>query len=175
MTRFLHHVIYQKPIALTHTAFLVRIGMPPKARKTTVDAPRRPDDPLADAFRRWGYLAADLDPLGRLVPYEHPDVRDAVALAAQTDVERWRTIYTRCLGIEYMHMIERERVEWVREVVEHGMPEIDERWVLGRLMETELFERFLHARYVGSKRFSIEGVAGLIPLQIGRASCRERV
>jgi 2-oxoglutarate dehydrogenase E1 component len=91
-------------------------------------------------------------------------VRDTIALAAQTDVERWRTIYTRCLGIEYMHMVERERVEWVREVVERGMPEIDERWVLGRLMETELFERFLHARYVGSKRFSIEGMAGLIPL-----------
>jgi len=138
--------------------------MPTKARKTTADAPRQADDPLAEAFRRWGYLAADLDPLGRLVPFEHPDLRDAVASADQSDVERWRAIYTRCLGIEYMHMIERDRVEWVREAVERGMPEIDERWVLGRLMETELFERFLHARYVGSKRFSIEGVAGLIPL-----------
>jgi 2-oxoglutarate dehydrogenase E1 component len=121
-------------------------------------------DPLADAFRRWGFLAADLDPLERLQPYSHPDLEEAVAGARGSDVERWRSIYSSVVGIEYMHMVQRDRVEWVREYVEKGAPEIDERWILGRLMESELFERFLHSRYVGSKRFSIDGVAGLIPL-----------
>ena len=34
-------------------------------------------DPLADAFRRWGYLQSDLDPMGRIAPFEHPDLADA--------------------------------------------------------------------------------------------------
>jgi 2-oxoglutarate dehydrogenase E1 component len=125
---------------------------------------KREFDPLADAFRRWGYLAASLDPLERIVPYVHPDLEAAMAGAKKDDVEHWQSIYTGCLGVEFMHMVEPDRVDWVREMVERGMPETDERWILARLMESELFERFLHARYVGSKRFSIDGVAGLIIL-----------
>jgi 2-oxoglutarate dehydrogenase E1 component len=94
----------------------------------------------------------------------HPDLSDAVAKADPSDVERWKSAYSTTMGIEFMHMVDRERIEWVRDFVERGMPEVDERWILGRLMESELFERFLHSRYVGSKRFSIDGVAGLITL-----------
>ena len=121
-------------------------------------------DPLADAFRRWGYLAANLDPLNRIVPYEHPDLAEAIAGAKPGDLERWNSIYRANLGFEFMHMVDRDRVEWRRESRERGMPQADEKWILGRIMESELFERFLHSRYVGSKRFSIDGVAGLIPL-----------
>ncbi|MGD8412905.1 MAG: 2-oxoglutarate dehydrogenase E1 component [Candidatus Latescibacterota bacterium] len=123
----------------------------------------RKRDPLAEAFRRWGYLSANLDPLNRLAPYEHPDLTEAIA-AADDDVARWKSIYTGDLGFEFMHMVERDRVDWVSENVEKGMTEVDDKWILARLMESELFERFLHSRYVGSKRFSIDGVAGLIPL-----------
>ncbi len=121
-------------------------------------------DPLADAFRRWGYLDANLDPLERLAPFVHPDLEEAIAAAQPVEVDKWRSIYSSCLGIEYMHMVDRDRVAWVREYVEAGRPPVDEKRILGRLMESELFERFLHSRYVGSKRFSIDGVAGLIPL-----------
>jgi len=121
-------------------------------------------DPLADAFRRWGYLAANLDPLERIVPFTHPDLEEEIAAADADAVDRWKSVYSASMGIEFMHMVDRERVDWVRETVERGMPEVDERWILGRLMESELFERFLHSRYVGSKRFSIDGVAGLITL-----------
>ena len=121
-------------------------------------------DPLADAFRRWGYLAGNLDPLERIVPFTHPDLADAIAAAKQDDVDRWRSIYSSCLGIEFMHMVDREKVDWMRETIEKGMPEVDVRRILGRLMESEMFERFLHSRYVGSKRFSIDGIAGLITL-----------
>jgi 2-oxoglutarate dehydrogenase E1 component len=124
----------------------------------------RTHDPLADAFRRWGYLAANLDPLDRYTPFEHPDLAEAAAGAAPGDVARWRSVYAGELGFEFMHMVDRDRVDWMREYIERGMPEVDEKWILGRIMESELFERFLHARYVGSKRFSIDGVAGLIPL-----------
>jgi 2-oxoglutarate dehydrogenase E1 component len=121
-------------------------------------------DPLADAFRRWGYLAAGLDPLERMEPYTHPDLADAIAAAEPSEVERWKSVYSSCMGIEFMHMIERDRVDWVRDFVERGKPEVDNHWILERLMESELFERFLHSRYVGSKRFSIDGIAGMIPL-----------
>jgi 2-oxoglutarate dehydrogenase E1 component len=109
-------------------------------------------------------LKANLDPLERIVPLTHPDLADAIATAKQDDVDHWRAIYSSCLGIEFMHMVDREKVDWMRETIEKGMPEVDGRRILRRLMESELFERFLHSRYVGSKRFSIDGVAGLITL-----------
>lgn len=121
-------------------------------------------DPLADAFRRWGYLLTDLDPLGRMQPYEHPDIADAVAAAGEAEAEKWRALYCGPIGFEFMHMMERDRVEWMRDAIEAGPPAVDSRWVLSRLMETELFEKFLHLKYVGSKRFSVEGVAAMIPL-----------
>jgi 2-oxoglutarate dehydrogenase complex dehydrogenase (E1) component-like enzyme len=73
-------------------------------------------------------------------------------------------MYCGAIGFEFMHIVQRDRVEWVRDMIEAGPTPVESRWVLQRLMEVELFERFLHLKYVGSKRFSIEGVAALIPL-----------
>lgn len=126
--------------------------------------PELAPDPVADAYRRWGYLQANVDPLQRLAPYEHPDIVDAVTIATREEREKWRSIYCGALGFEFMHMVQRDRVEWMRGAVEAGPGAVDSKWVLSRLMEVELFERFLHMKYVGSKRFSIEGVAALIPL-----------
>jgi len=50
-------------------------------------------DPVADAFRRWGYLQANIDPLGRLQPFEHPDLADARALGAAPELERLNSLY----------------------------------------------------------------------------------
>ncbi len=133
----------------------------------TVNVSRVPvtaPDPVADAFRRWGYLLASIDPLGRMQTIEHPDITDARSLGDPGEVERLAGVYCGTVGFEFMHMVDRERVEWMRETIEAGQPDVDSRWVLGRLMETELFEKFLHLKYVGSKRFSCEGVAGMIPL-----------
>lgn len=127
-------------------------------------APLAAPDPVADAYRRWGFLQADIDPLQRLAPYVHPDIADALSLGSRDENERWRSMYCGSIGFEFMHMVERERVEWMREMIESDPTPIDSLWVLSRLMEVELFERFLHLKYVGSKRFSIEGVAALIPL-----------
>jgi 2-oxoglutarate dehydrogenase E1 component len=135
-----------------------------EARLGRVAAPELAPDPVADAYRRWGYLQANLDPLARIAPYEHPDITDARALGSRDDQHKWQSIYCGSVGFEFMHMVQRERVEWMREMIEAGPTPVDSRWVLQRLMEVELFERFLHLKYVGSKRFSIEGVAALIPL-----------
>ncbi|MEJ2720807.1 MAG: thiamine pyrophosphate-dependent enzyme, partial [bacterium] len=129
------------------------------ARPTVADV-----DLLADAYRRWGYLQADIDSLNRLAPYEHPDIAEMSAVADPEAVAKWRQVYCGPIGVEFMHMTDRERCRWVAEWMETDHPLPDDRSMLESLARSELFERFLHKRYVGSKRYSIEGVAGVIPL-----------
>jgi 2-oxoglutarate dehydrogenase E1 component len=122
-----------------------------------------PDDATAEAFRRWGYLQADLDPLGRLAPFPHPDLDDAPPEAAA----RWRPLYCGAIGAEFMHLPYPERCHFVAARMEAPIPASDPERILRRLAEAELFERFLHARYVGTKRYSLEGAAALLPLLDG--------
>ncbi len=123
-----------------------------------------PPNPVAEAFRRWGYLMASIDPFDRIKPYEHPDITDAMASGDANDVARYREVYCSSLGVEFMHLVDRDQQRWIRDAMEAGMPEVDRDYVLSRLMDSELFERFMHSRYVGSKRFSSDGVAGIVPL-----------
>lgn len=121
-------------------------------------------DPLAAAYRRWGYLQADLDGLGRLKPIVHGDIEDARSGADPEDDARWRRMYCGRIAAEFMHIADRERAAWVAERMEGEYAIDTPDAILRRLAQTELFERFLHARYVGSKRYSLEGAAGVIPL-----------
>jgi len=114
----------------------------------------------ADAFRRWGYLQADLDPLGRLPPFPHPDLDGAPA----EEAARWRPLYCGTIGAEFMHLPYPVRSRFVAARMESPRPANDRERILRRLAEAELFERFLHARYVGTKRYSLEGGAALLPL-----------
>jgi 2-oxoglutarate dehydrogenase E1 component len=140
---------------------------------TTTRQPRQPapnprsharEEDLADAFRRWGYLQARIDSLGRLEEFEHPDISDAARGLPAELVAKWRDAYAGSVGVEFMHLEDRERARWVAARMESDQPQPDRRKIVGVLARSELFERFLHTRYVGSKRYSIEGVAGLIPL-----------
>jgi len=117
-------------------------------------------DDVADRFRRWGYLQAELDFLGRLPPQAHRELDDvAPELAAP-----WRARYCGRLGVEFMHMADPERRDWIAARMESEPAVVDATRVLDQLAAAELFERFLHARYVGSKRYSLEGAAALVPL-----------
>jgi 2-oxoglutarate dehydrogenase E1 component len=112
-----------------------------------------------ESYRRWGYLAANLDPLGFLAPVEHPDlVRDGPAAAAA------RKFYCGTIGAEFAHIDDSDRRRWIAEKLESASPEPDRGYILERLIRSELFEQVLQARYLGSKRFSLEGVTALIPL-----------
>ncbi len=121
-------------------------------------------DPLAMAYRRWGYLRATIDPLGRLEPLLHRDIEEAEAKADAKAAEHWRRIYCGPLAADFMHMIERDRCEWVAQAMEEPAAQFDGERALKRLASAELFEQFLHRRYVGSKRYSLEGAVGLLPL-----------
>src|SRR5499427_3509502 len=113
-----------------------------------------------DAFRRWGYFEADLDPLGVFEPLKHPDLEGLTGEA----VEDARRIYCGTIGADFMHLPEPERHRWIIERLEAPAGQVDQHKTLERLIRADLFEQVLQARYLGSKRFSLEGVTGLIPL-----------
>jgi len=117
------------------------------------------DQHIFNAFRRWGYLQADLDPLGVLRPQPHPEL-DIDAPAAREA----RRIYCGTIGAEFMHIADPERRHWIERQMEGKPKSFDPQRVLERLIRAELFEQVMQARYLGSKRFSLEGVTGLIPL-----------
>jgi hypothetical protein len=78
-----------------------------------------------------------------------------------------RDAYCRTVGIEYGHVLDPEQKRWIRERVEGVDEEVsadDQRWILERLNAAEAFESFLHTKYVGQKRFGLEGAESLIPL-----------
>src|SRR5882757_1624736 len=116
-------------------------------------------DRVYENYRRWGYLAADLDPLGFLAPVEHPElIRDGPAAAAA------RKFYCGTIGAEFVHIDDPERRHWIADRMESDPPQPDRAYILERLIRADLFEQVLQARYLGSKRFSLEGVTALIPL-----------
>ncbi len=115
-----------------------------------------------DAFRRLGYLYADLDPLNRLTP-------EPEALLGESDpatAEQARRWYCGPIGVEYMHIEDPERQRWVQERMESEgePPQFDRSHILDLLIRADTFEQMIQARYLGTKRFSIEGVESLLPL-----------
>src|SRR5271169_2558719 len=113
-----------------------------------------------DAFRRWGYLEATLDPLGLLEPLKYPDLQGLTGEAA----EEARDIYCGTVGADFMHLQEPERRRWIAERLEAPASQVDQHKILERLIRADLFEQVLQARYPGTKRLSLEGVTALIPL-----------
>jgi 2-oxoglutarate dehydrogenase E1 component len=117
-----------------------------------------------DRYRRWGYLQARLDPLGRLEPRPYPEL-DGMQGPAAEQARHW---YCGSIGAEFMHIPDLARRRWVQERMETEPPTVNQRLVLERLVRAEIFEQTLQQRYLGSKRFSLEGVTGLIvALDIG--------
>ena len=112
-----------------------------------------------DSFRRWGYLQANLDPLGELEPASMPelDLSGPEAHAA-------RRVYCGTIGAEFMHIADRERRLWVQERMEAEASKADQTRILGLLVRAEIFEQVLQTRYLGTKRYSLEGEASLLPL-----------
>ena len=116
------------------------------------------------AFRQWGYLEGDLDPLGFLRP------RATVELQIDNEYAREaRAIYSSTIGVEINHIYAPERRRWIyeqmeSEPVEFEVREKDQQRILDLLIRADVFEQVMQQRYLGSKRFSLEGVTALIPL-----------
>src|ERR1039458_4079585 len=113
-------------------------------------------------FRQFGYLEAELNPLGLLPPQPHPDLR----FDTDNDNE-WareaRRIYCGSVGVEFMHIADPERRRWIQERIEADPAAVDQERALDLLVRAELFEQTLQHRYLGNKRFSLEGNTSLLP------------
>lgn len=142
---------------------------------------------LIHAFRSRGHLAADTDPLAYRVR-RHPDLDlagyglsvwdldrpfptggfgGADQMLLRDVLDRLRDTYTRTLGIEYMHIQDPEQRAWVQERIEgpyEAPSPAEQRRILQTLIRAEAFEEFLQTKFLGQKRFSLEGGESLIPL-----------
>ncbi len=122
-----------------------------------------------DAFRRWGYLQAQLDPLGQYLPVEPLPELDLDG----EDADEARSYYCGTIAAEFMHIPSRERREWISSRLEAEAPVTDEKRILDLLIKADVFEQVIQSRYLGTKRFSLEGVTALIPFldeMLNRAS-----
>ncbi len=143
--------------------------------------------PLVDGYRTRGHFQAALDPLGLLETAASPEL-DPVTwgfddvnsnLVVETGVygmpratvrdvvAHLQRVYAGSVGLEFMHISSPGRRSWLAEQMEVSplVPESDVRLrMLERLINAEQFERFCHTKYPGTKRFSLEGCEGLIPL-----------
>jgi 2-oxoglutarate dehydrogenase E1 component len=115
--------------------------------------------PALDAFRRWGYLQAAVDPLGRLPPFRHPELD-----GAGPEAESARRVYCGPIGAEFMHLPDPDRCAWVAGRMEGDPPRIDRDRILDLLIRADTFEQVLQRRYLGTKRYSVEGATALLPL-----------
>ena len=112
-----------------------------------------------DSFRRWGYLQANLDPLGQLQPDPNAELD-----AAGDYADEARTIYCGTVAAEFMHIASPEKRHWIQSQMESSAPPVDRDFISQRLIRAEMFEQVLQQRYLGNKRFSLEGNTSLIPL-----------
>ncbi|MCC7124985.1 MAG: 2-oxoglutarate dehydrogenase E1 component [Acidobacteria bacterium] len=147
---------------------------------------------LAESIRRFGHLAARLDPLGVHPPEGDPTL-DAAALGLTDDVlrqlpadviggpaaagagsaldaiTRLRAVYCGTTGHDYNHVFVPAEREWLRQAVESRqfrppLDPLDARELLDRITQVESFERFLHRTFPGKTRFSVEGLDMMIPI-----------
>ncbi len=150
-----HLVAKLDPLDMDHVfpeADLKAVGLLPR--------PSAPD--LDPAFH--GLANADLDSefsTGSLAGPKRLKLRDLIALLKAT--------YAGSIGAEFMHISDAEQRQWVHEQLEraggnYGLSADDKKRVLEKLVQADGLERYLHTKYVGQKRFSLEGGDSLIPL-----------
>jgi 2-oxoglutarate dehydrogenase E1 component len=145
---------------------------------------------LITAYRSRGHLGAKLDPLGLTPPRNPADLDLAFHQLSDRDLDsefstggvggqqrmklrdlhaRLRATYAGSIGAEFMHITNIEQRRWIYERLEaasgnYGRSKEDKTRILERLTAAEGLERYLHTKYVGQKRFSLEGGDSLIPL-----------
>jgi 2-oxoglutarate dehydrogenase E1 component len=108
-------------------------------------------------FRQFGYLEAELNPLGLLPPQPHPDLQIDNEWAREA-----RSMYCGSVGVEFMHIADPERRRWIQERIEAEPAKVDQNSAFEVLLRADIFEQTLQQRYLGNKRFSLEGNTSLL-------------
>ncbi|HTM20459.1 MAG TPA: 2-oxoglutarate dehydrogenase E1 component, partial [Kofleriaceae bacterium] len=147
-------------------------------------------DALIDAYRDSGHTICRLDPLGFNNQEHNPQLELETYGLSDNDLDRefacdsipgigrraslrliiehLRATYCGTIGVEYMHIQDRATKLWLRERIEprRNQPELsaeDKKRVLMKLNQSEMLENFIHSKFLGQKRFSLEGGEALIP------------
>ncbi|MFO1203240.1 MAG: 2-oxoglutarate dehydrogenase E1 component [Tabrizicola sp.] len=141
------------------------------------------------AYRIRGHLAADLDPLGMTERGNHPELDPASYGFSEADMDRpifidnvlglthasmreiidiLKRTYCGTFALQYMHISDPEQASWLKERIEGYGKEIaftreGRKAILNKLVEAEGYEKFLHVKYMGTKRFGLDGGEALIP------------
>ena len=160
-----------------------------RAREQTIKEARVME--LINAYRVRGHLIADIDPLHAMPVLYHPELdiepygltiwdldrefitgglggTDSATLREILDI--LQRAYCGKVGVEYRHIQSKEEKLWIREQIRREfvrpepLPVEIKKRLLWKLISAEQFERFLHTKYLGQKRFSLEGCETVIPL-----------
>ena len=145
---------------------------------------------LIRAYRIRGHLEADLDPLGLVRQAPHAELDPATYGFGESDwdrpilifgslalgesatlrqiMERLRRTYCGKIGVEFMHISDPAQKAWIQERIEHIENTTEftltgRKMILERVIEAEGLERYLHVKFVGTKRFGLDGGEALIP------------
>ncbi|MCM2563451.1 2-oxoglutarate dehydrogenase E1 component [Lutimaribacter sp. EGI FJ00015] len=144
---------------------------------------------LIRSYRIRGHLAADLDPLGMHDRAAHPELDPKSYGFTEADMDRpifldnvlglqiapmrqiveiVKRTYCGTFALQYMHISDPEQAGWLKERIEGFDKEIKftregRKAILNKLVEAEGFEKFLHVKYMGTKRFGLDGGEALIP------------
>ncbi|MBO9450952.1 2-oxoglutarate dehydrogenase E1 component [Tropicibacter sp. R16_0] len=141
------------------------------------------------AYRIRGHLVADLDPLGMRAGTPHPELDPKTYGFTDADMDRpifidnvlglqvasmrqiveiVKRTYCGTFALQYMHISNPEEAAWLKERIEGFGKEISftregRKAILNKMVEAEGFEKFLHVKYMGTKRFGLDGGESLIP------------
>ncbi|WP_170784912.1 2-oxoglutarate dehydrogenase E1 component [Ruegeria lacuscaerulensis] len=144
---------------------------------------------LIRAYRIRGHLAANLDPLGMRAATNHPELDPKTYGFTEADMDRpifidnvlglqmasmrqivdiVKRTYCGTFALQYMHISDPEQAAWLKERIEGYGKEIaftkeGRKAILNKMVEAEGFEKFLHVKYMGTKRFGLDGGEALIP------------
>src|SRR6267143_1868902 len=162
----------------------------PEAQRLDAEQKQEAVAELINAYRIRGHLFANIDPLGLLKP-PLPELEPtsfglteedldkpfatgdfnvgAATLPLREIIARLKRTYCRTIGAEFMHGEDPVIRRWLQERMEATGNEVqlsreEKLRILGRLTDAETLETFLHKKYIGAKRFSLEGGESLIPL-----------
>lgn len=148
---------------------------------------------LIHSYRLFGHLRAALDPIALReapsvpsldpcfygltdddmdTPFNTGDVHAPAEAPLKEILQLLKDVYAGPIGVEYMHITDLERKRWIEERLEPSRSRTcfsaeEKRDLLSKLTAAEGLERYLHTKYTGQKRFSLEGGEGLIPLMDG--------
>ena len=168
----------------------VRTSFPPSSELLAANELQARLSALINAYRVRGHLFADLDPLGLHrkpsgeefllkrygLAHVDPDTIFSTGDLAGPPNESLRAIlarlkdtYSRTIGVEFTFLENREARDWLRDRMELTGNHIDlsreqQIRILTKLTDAEIFEQFLHTKYTGAKRFSLEGGESVIPM-----------